>query len=187
MSANAGKVMSDLQETAGRISTITEMIAAIASRTNLLALNAAIEAAQAGAAGRGFAVVAEEVKQLAHQTAQAVNEIDGQIGAIIQASHQASSSFTNVVTALDSLSGATSTIAIAAEQQGAATGEICRTLQQSASGTELMRSNLTLMDAQAQETAQNAEVVFEAARELDQQAIALSREISDFIGTAKAA
>lgn len=60
-----------------KISYLAENISGIASQTNLLALNAAIEAARAGEQGKGFAVVAEEVRQLAENSSQAVDGIQG--------------------------------------------------------------------------------------------------------------
>ena len=96
MTARAVSATEATNRTVGRlgassleIGAVVQTITQIAEQTDLLALNATIESARAGEAGKGFAVVASEVKDLAHETARATEDITRRIRAL-QADAQAS-------------------------------------------------------------------------------------------------
>ncbi len=75
------------KESADKISSATELIAAVASQTSLLSLNASIEAARAGELGRGFGVVASEIQKLSVQANEAVEDIRSMTDSLTQNSN----------------------------------------------------------------------------------------------------
>ncbi|QQK74377.1 methyl-accepting chemotaxis protein [Salicibibacter cibarius] len=76
------EAMGKLEEGAQKVEEIINLVGDIADQTNLLALNASIEAARAGEHGRGFAVVANEVRKLADESSDAVQNITSLIKSI---------------------------------------------------------------------------------------------------------
>ena len=113
------EMVTSLKESTKAISSVVEIIKDISEQTNLLALNATIEAARAGEAGKGFAVVATEVKELAKQSAQATEEIRGQVEDIQGKTDLAAQSVQNIFENINQIDQASSTIAAAVEEQTA--------------------------------------------------------------------
>ena len=179
--------VAELAKAAARIGDVVELINTIAGQTNLLALNATIEAARAGEAGRGFAVVASEVKALAEQTAKATGEISQQISGIQAATQESVTAIKEIGDTIGRMSEIAATIAAAVEEQGAATQEISRNVQQAANGTQQVSSNIADVQRGASETGSASAQVLGAAKSLSGESDRLKREVGKFLSSVRAA
>lgn len=76
------RTITSLTEESTQANDIIKLIGDIADQTNLLALNAAIEAARSGEHGHGFSIVADEIRKLAEETAQSVEQVQSMLNNI---------------------------------------------------------------------------------------------------------
>ncbi len=118
--------MEALETASQQIGKVINVIKDIADQTNMLALNATIEAAGAGEAGKGFAVVAGEVKELARQSAEATDEISGQIENIQSSTNEAVQAIASIRQTIMEIANINETIASSVEEQTSTTNEISR-------------------------------------------------------------
>jgi len=179
--------MNALAQTADKIGNVVSIISDIAEQTNLLALNATIESARAGEAGKGFAVVASEVKALANETAKATESISKHISEIQTATGEAVDSIDEVGKTIKLIEETSTAIAAAMEEQGIATQEVSRNVQEAASGTQDVSSNIAGVTQASQEAGAASGQVTTAAGELSQQSERLKFEVDKYLDQVKVA
>lgn len=155
-----------LGQSSSEIGEVIKVITSIAEQTNMLALNATIEAARAGEAGKGFAVVANEVKELAHETGRATEDIRQKIDAIQEDTGEAVDAIGKISTIINKISDFQNTIASAVEQQTSTTCEISRNVSEAAIGSSEIAQNITQVVSAAESTAEGAGNMQMSAQEL---------------------
>lgn len=172
----------DLYKAAAQIGSVIDLIRAIAGQTNLLALNATIEAARAAEAGKGFAVVAGEVKSLAGQTGQATEEIAKLVADIQRSTELVVSAVQEISSTMVTADQVTSAIAAAVVEQEASTSEISHNAQVAAHGTGEAASETDALLGAVRSTADAANDVLAASRDVSDRSEQLRRTIDAFLG-----
>lgn len=132
---NVGTRVNQMAEQSKMLLQANNMIAQVASQTNLLAMNAAIEAAHAGEAGKGFSVVADEIRKLAETSAIQSHNINTElknigvsISDVVSLSNDARHAFDTIVSQLNTTDQIMGQIDNAMSEQSAASTQILEAL-----------------------------------------------------------
>ena len=183
----AGGEIEQLAQATEQITSILDLIQAIASQTNLLALNATIEAARAGELGKGFAVVAAEVKSLANQTGRAADDISTRIAAVRSSCTIVVGSIKSIIETMRNAQNLSTVMAAAVEQQANATKEIAQSADFAKSGMQNVSEKLQLLVGAANETDETSKNVRTETEKLLKDAATLNEQVDGFLAHVRAA
>lgn len=162
--------MTEISESAKKMSDIITVIDDIAFQTNLLALNASVEAARAGEQGKGFAVVADAVRALAQRSAGSAKEID----TLIKDSTAKILSGTTIAgKSRDTLKKIVESI----QETNSLSGQIAEASQEQSHSLEQINKAMAQLDEATQSNAAAAEEAAATSEELSAQSMILRKTV----------
>jgi len=172
--------ITQLNEQARQIGSISALVSDLANQTNMLALNASVEAVRAGEFGKGFSVVASEIRKLADQSRHSAQKIDTLVNRIqtkldttvtlaqegTQNMRENANIARETVDRFAQVQESIQTITIGSQQ-------IAKTAQQQALAIEQVVQAMTALDRSARETANSITQTRIGSQNLNEAALTL--------------
>ncbi|MDM8518131.1 methyl-accepting chemotaxis protein [Desulfobacterales bacterium HSG16] len=176
---NVNEKMDSLVKASRQIGKIVGVIKDIADQTNMLALNATIEAAGAGDAGKGFAVVAGEVKELARQSADATDEIAGQIEQIQGSTDDAVEAIRQINRIINDIADINNTISLSVDEQTKTSGQIAKSVAENAEMVKNVANDAEESSALVEDISKSVKEASITAKDLARHVDQLSRGVRE--------
>jgi len=160
-----------LADEIAEIGSVVTVIDDIAEQTNMLALNANVEASRAGADGAGFEVVADNVKELADETREQVQEIAALVesvqrrsGAVVDRMDETRERVDDAADGVDTVAAAFETVGERVERTDSRVREIRAATDDQAESTAAAVELVEDVAADGDATADRATAVGDAVR-----------------------
>jgi methyl-accepting chemotaxis protein len=164
----------------------SNIIANIATKTNLLAMNAAIEASHAGEVGKGFAVVAGEIRKLAEDStvqgkkiSEALIGLKDLIAEISSTSKDIKEQFEIIFSNTQEVSEQEAVIKAAMDEQASGSNQILNVIHDINTLSQDVKSGVGEMTVDGQNALEEIEKLSEVSVEISSNMDKISSEISD--------
>lgn len=182
-----GETVVKLDEHSRAIEDIIATVEDLARQSNLLAVNASIEAARAGDQGKGFAVVAGEIKTLADQSKEAIEQVSSiientrkWINAVVMATEQGikavETGVKQSVVAGESISALSKSVELSSQ----AASVIEAASDQQSGGVDQVASAMTSIEQAARHSLAGSTQLEDSAKKLADLAVELKKVVEQY-------